>query len=750
MVTLTLRPSSFMYSRVVLKSFLSSSPFSGLIDAWLIITFFVVFLKYAHGMMPLGEARDWQLYMLIPVVCAITMLVVVCSRFTSQSAFVQKYAFPIALIKLLVATFGFVFVAYFFIAKLSVSVLIPALFIAAYVGVDHAISGKTKPTVGNSAEGAYLAIFFLVAVSVFAQLLWNKSLDLQLSSHFPIQPIALVLAALFIHHVLKKTEQSFFAIRKWLYIVLHIAAFSLFVFLGFRFDHFPDWWHWQAIVEPAVTIRSGGWLLWDTPAQYGFLQPLLIAWLPAKSVWYSFYLLNGALITLNAYAIFALFFNMYRTLASFICAVILAACCTSFLLMHNYSVDFRAFPAGGPVRFVWGIVLLLYTLAIQKYFVPIIEKKRISLVYAAGTVLWIIGCLWSVESAFFSSVVWLPVLAFCAVAEKLSSYPEVSWKTLARYCLYLEAGALFTLLIVIWLIARFYLYSLGQWPDFQMFIEYAQSFKNGYYAMPIDYEGNGYSLVIVFMALFMMAMMHIRYMAFTSQHVLHCMCNYACLVLLWASSCYFISRSHPNIPVNLLATSAITLLGGYLLTKSPTIPPLMKESYKLIIVALFCISLNAIVSDIIDRTFKLSLYLKKPIMNDVTTLFRPSGRAGNPTSKQLLDLVEQAGMPKGAYILTLDSLHSLFDLKAKTWILPNSRTSLHTRLEPSPLNPQRLALFAMRRAANGPAEGWVIEPRTDRLENYSWLKKPVEKYYVELAGFENTHFRIRHFIRKDP
>ena len=51
--------------------------------------------------------------------------------------------------------------------------------------------------------------------------------------------------------------------------------------------------HWGCFVGPAELVRSGGWLLWDCYAQYGFLSTLAIAFFPVTSTWQALYLLNA-------------------------------------------------------------------------------------------------------------------------------------------------------------------------------------------------------------------------------------------------------------------------------------------------------------------------------------------------------------------------------------------------------------------------------------------------------------------------
>ncbi|HEX8199161.1 MAG TPA: hypothetical protein VF590_01645, partial [Isosphaeraceae bacterium] len=80
------------------------------------------------------------------------------------------------------------------------------------------------------------------------------------------------------------------------------VAIVLIVLASARTDSLPDPFavhHWGVFVGPAELVRQGGWPLWDVPSQYGFLSTLSIAWLPVRSVWQSFYLVNVTLVALS-------------------------------------------------------------------------------------------------------------------------------------------------------------------------------------------------------------------------------------------------------------------------------------------------------------------------------------------------------------------------------------------------------------------------------------------------------------------
>jgi hypothetical protein len=71
-------------------------------------------------------------------------------------------------------------------------------------------------------------------------------------------------------------------------LMFALRADSLF----YKGPDMPDM-HWDYFIGPVQTVRSGGWLLWDTPSQYGFLNILLTALIPFRSAWDSFYFFSS-------------------------------------------------------------------------------------------------------------------------------------------------------------------------------------------------------------------------------------------------------------------------------------------------------------------------------------------------------------------------------------------------------------------------------------------------------------------------
>jgi hypothetical protein len=59
-------------------------------------------------------------------------------------------------------------------------------------------------------------------------------------------------------------------------------------------------------VGPAELVRQGGWLLWDVPSHYGFLNTLVVAAVPVQSAWQAMHLVNGFLLACSAALVFFL------------------------------------------------------------------------------------------------------------------------------------------------------------------------------------------------------------------------------------------------------------------------------------------------------------------------------------------------------------------------------------------------------------------------------------------------------------
>ena len=62
------------------------------------------------------------------------------------------------------------------------------------------------------------------------------------------------------------------------------------------------------IVGPNEMMDQNGYLLWDTPSNYGYLNHVFIYLIPIENYWLSFYYLNSLLTF-----IFSIIINVFQT-----------------------------------------------------------------------------------------------------------------------------------------------------------------------------------------------------------------------------------------------------------------------------------------------------------------------------------------------------------------------------------------------------------------------------------------------------
>ena len=321
--------------------------------------------------------------------------------------------------------------------------------------------------------------------------------------------------------------------------------------------------HWGAIVGGAELVRGGGWLLWDAPSQYGFLNALTVAWMPAESAWQAFYLVNALLLATAA----GILFLMLRALRSgplnlpFALGVALA----SVFMIPGWTdaaspAGPQVTPAVGPFRFFWCFGLLA-VLALECRASPRPDAYRTLPIL--GCVAWLVGTLWSCESGAYCAVIWGP--AYLVMIQRRvqihhpgpgSGRPRVrmfaAWLALPPTLLGAAAGS----------ITLFYLARLGQAPDWRAFADYVVGM--GAFALPADPGGIVAALVLAFVALSVLAASLARRGADPGALAL----ALGAWGVLWAGSSYFVGRSHEVNGCNLNALMAAALAAALLIVRS--------------------------------------------------------------------------------------------------------------------------------------------------------------------------------------
>lgn len=261
-------------------------------------------------------------------------------------------------------------------------------------------------------------------------------------------------------------------------VVLAVGTIAWFAFDTYSLFRGSSWpyYHWSLWVGPAEMVRQGHWLLWDVPSEYGFLSILATAALPFPA-WESFFLINGVANLISALVVFFVLRQLGGGLVGVAMSLALVLA-TQFLRTGVAGASFGpdVFPSTGGYRFVWVMILLGLSIVIALRLWP----NRVRAAYLLGSAAWIMGVLWSAESAAFCSCVWLPTCA-------LIGFRDGARRPLARLVRAAAAATLplVAVAMVAGLITLVYLLSLGHAP------EVAGLWELSGYAVRSDLERDG-------------------------------------------------------------------------------------------------------------------------------------------------------------------------------------------------------------------------------------------------------------------
>jgi len=269
--------------------------------------------------------------------------------------------------------------------------------------------------------------------------------------------------------------------------LLILAAASVRSTYLFAPSAFFNWGFW---VGPAELVRQGGWLLWDDPSQYGFLSILPIALLPAGNVWQSFYILDSCAAFFAGAVIFLAFRSVRPGAINLAFSLSLATAAVFLLPGFPPSLAGPQWePNVSSYRFLWCYALLAVLLWHARRSSS--AAAATSRVMVVGCVIWLLGTLWSLESAIYASVIWLPAYGFLIAHS--SDERRATRRSQALWAL-LPPGLL---VATCTFISGVYVWRLGHGPDWSAFWEWSLSFGAGLDALPLDHNGPVWALLLI-------------------------------------------------------------------------------------------------------------------------------------------------------------------------------------------------------------------------------------------------------------
>jgi len=330
----------------------------------------------------------------------------------------------------------------------------------------------TRPWRREGVDPKRLAVTFVVAFVA-----WTVSVSLFLYVYVqpPVFLAGFALAFLLVCGALADPDYRWPVARARIRTPANLAALALLGLMSLRTDHLFEVLgdrgaihHWGAWVGAADLVREGGWLLWDAPSNYGFLNVLVFAVVPTDTPWQSFYLLT-------ALALFGVSAGLFLTLRSirngplnWCFALAIAIAVPMFgpgLVESNPVTSTFIFPNAGAYRYIWAFVLVAILVWEDATEEGTRRQRRILLL---GNAAWLAGVLWSPESAFFCSGAWLP--AYVMIVFRMTASSRNRW---GRAAAWLAVPPAF-LAAAIGFMMAFYAIRLGHLPDWTSFLDYAQ------------------------------------------------------------------------------------------------------------------------------------------------------------------------------------------------------------------------------------------------------------------------------------
>ncbi len=528
-------------------------------------------------------------------------------------------------------------------------------------------------------------------------------------------------------------------------VVLSVRTTSLFVSPGFEEAPLAHH-HWSFVVGPAMLVRDGGWLLWDTPAPYGFLGTLTLAAMPVASVWQAAWIFTAFFTPLMFGAVYLVMRGVRRGILSQVFAVLVTIGLFFTIMDQNGLYGRHFFPSAGPFRFLWALTLL-GLLAVERRTPAGSSSQRTILLL--GTAAWIIGILWSVESAFYCSAVWLPGFLIVILRDRCGgsdaraaasprrlpgAMPRLlGWLMLPGVALAATVAAL----------CVYYLARLGHLPDFRAYADYVLAYNGAAIAQRMHWperaplDGLYLPAIAIIAASFALIAVIIRRVGWTRDSGLLIGATWS----TWAWSSYILARKDPisiymALPV---AAIAISLLLRWLMRHPDVAPASLGPAYRAVVLPALVLTALAFVG--------------RPtlIANTVEALRQPSSwrmadiDAGLPDlDPELAALLAGAGAAPGDPVLAVTRPFSVIETAPPASAgAPRMVTSLTPALPAGlmgVLAPERRQAYMQRWADRHPRAGWVIQRKQGRQVDYQYLEDTDPWFWEQLF---RTHVPTR-------
>ncbi len=523
---------------------------------------------------------------------------------------------------------------------------------------------------------------------------------------------------------------------------------GLFVW-SWRASDIPPY-HYGFVVGPAELLHDGGHLLWDIPAQYGFMNTLLIAYGPTASPWFNLYAINAAL---TCVMVAILYLGLVRSQATWRIRLVAAAItAASVLLLPGDPATLsgpQSVPTSGAFRFVWLFVLV----AIAAYgtdgwqgvaYSEQTQRKRARRALWAGSAVWVASLFWSLEVGGWSTLTWWPAAVCLAMRERDVTGTPSTIRALLNVCASLTTTAGLALLLT----SGVYAWCTGHAPDWTMYLDFARAYGTGYASLDMHPRGSVWALLALYtLAVWVCVQAGMRLGWKRLPPVL-----VAATTAFWAGCSYFVSRSHESNATCLMPL--VALLGMVLLrfVSVPALPNRVRSALPLYVVPLF-----AVIVGITYHSPNGLVHVAQNLFVGVEGLRQGSPALPDPLLESLLavapidcdDALSYAGAEQPGHMPPT---------VCRDRLTQTCRVQRHYR-QWLPIHPAAalLALPEHRRVTyldrylqrHNNHEGWLIDHKLTTLTQDRWIATFVDQRFEVAETYENEVFRARRYRLRD-
>ena len=500
--------------------------------------------------------------------------------------------------------------------------------------------------------------------------------------------------------------------------------------------------HWGVFVGPAELVRQGAWLYWDAPSPYGFLSILALAAFPFGTPWEALYVLHAAFLFVASVFLFLTLRSSRPGLVNWFGSLVITLAALFFIPAAQFLAT-HIYPSSGPYRFFWCYALL----AVLIWEVRTLERSRAQRrVLIVGCMVWLLGVLWSPESAVYASVVWLPAYVFVVARRTLAR--GATWRG-PRFDLHRAAAWLalppLLLLVTLGTVVAYYVVRLGHAPDPIAYVDYLLTFSQGFAGLDMDPQGAILTFLLGFSALVMSAAYALR----DGLPVRWLGLVVGLWGALWAPSSYFVGRADTYNLVRAFlpfACLAMGLLLWYLARRPGAGAWRMVSRLSVVPVLMVVLMLVGI-----DR-LAVTAFAQRYELRDVTNIERRL-----PTiDPSLADLFATAGVRPDDPIVyggsNLGNLLPVWDAGERRVVFTRAWLPTFPLALFAAIRGERKPVYLSRFVERARLGGWLVQrkeegsiavsPEADAYSPQSWFFDQLRATHAATKGFQNDGWSV--------